>query len=204
MTEVGFDQTFTYSYSKREQTYAGLFYQDDVPEAIKGRRLQEMIDTFQSHVFRRNLEIEIGQLHIVLVEGMGKPNKDGSNNWTGRTDTNKRVIFSSAAPVLNELNLIDYQAFKSLPVTYSSQDFITIKDPQVIKEKARLATSETEIAVSNLMKISQMKEEKGYYGMVEKGSYVIVKIAACRGHTLRAVPIALTSIKHAHSILSML
>ena len=167
-----------------------------------------MIDTFQSHVFHRNLEIEIGQLHIVLVEGMGKPNKDGSNNWTGRTDTNKRVLFSSAAPVLNQLNLIDYQAFKSLPVPYSFQDFSSIKDPQVIKEKARLATSETEIAVSKLMKISQMKEEnsklKSYYGMVEKGSYVIVKIAACRGHTLRAVPIALTSIKHAYSILNML
>jgi tRNA A37 methylthiotransferase MiaB len=38
--QVGFDQAFTYSYSKREQTYAGLFYNDDVGAQEKQRRLQ--------------------------------------------------------------------------------------------------------------------------------------------------------------------
>ena len=54
LREVGFDQAFTYSYSKREQTYAGLFMQDDVEESTKGRRLQELVDVFQSLAVARN------------------------------------------------------------------------------------------------------------------------------------------------------
>jgi hypothetical protein len=38
MTEVGYDQAFTYAYSRREQTYAGLFFKDDVEEGTKKRR----------------------------------------------------------------------------------------------------------------------------------------------------------------------
>ena len=40
--------------------------------------------------------------------------------------------------------------------------------------------------------------------VVDKGKYVIVKIAACRGHTLRAVPLALTSLVKAHGLLTSL
>jgi len=32
LREVQYDQAFTYAYSRREKTYAGLFYADDVPE----------------------------------------------------------------------------------------------------------------------------------------------------------------------------
>lgn len=90
---VGFDQAFTYAYSKREQTFAGLFLPDDVPEDVKGRRLQELVDTFQSAASRRNAMIETGRLHLVLVEGLGKGSTPEAAVWTGRTDTNKRVVF---------------------------------------------------------------------------------------------------------------
>jgi len=90
ITQVGFDQCFTYSYSKREQTYAGLFYADDVSEDVKARRLTEVIDSFQKSAFQRHSELEIGRMHVVLVEGRGKK---GNNVLTGRTDSNKRVVF---------------------------------------------------------------------------------------------------------------
>lgn len=57
--DVGFDQAFTYAYSKREQTYAGLFYEDDVPAEVKSRRLSELIDTFQASATARNNRIEV-------------------------------------------------------------------------------------------------------------------------------------------------
>ena len=56
---IGFDQAFTYAYSRREQTYAGLFYKDDVPETTKQRRLQEVVDTFQQTVRDRNTQFEV-------------------------------------------------------------------------------------------------------------------------------------------------
>ena len=38
MRGTGYDQAFTYSYSRREQTYAGLFFKDDVEETVKSKR----------------------------------------------------------------------------------------------------------------------------------------------------------------------
>ena len=36
--DIGYDQAFTYKYSKRQQTFAGLHLNDDVPELIKSKR----------------------------------------------------------------------------------------------------------------------------------------------------------------------
>ena len=38
MLGVGYDQAFTYSYSLRELTYAGLSFKDDVEETVKSKR----------------------------------------------------------------------------------------------------------------------------------------------------------------------
>ena len=84
LEKVQYDQAFTYSYSKREQTYAGLFYQDDVPEDIKGRRLRELIDAFQRIAQERNRRLEIGRLHVVLVEGEAKINIRGKRAQISR------------------------------------------------------------------------------------------------------------------------
>ena len=67
LREVQFDQAFTYAYSRREQTYAGLFYQDDVPEEVKARRLQELIDTFQETVQARNRNLEVRNALILVL-----------------------------------------------------------------------------------------------------------------------------------------
>lgn len=42
--------------------------QDDVPEAVKQRRLTEIIDVYRSALYRRNAA-EAGRTHLVLVEG---------------------------------------------------------------------------------------------------------------------------------------
>ena len=188
LREIGFDQTFTYAYSKREQTYAGLFMTDDVEEGVKSQRLQEMIDTFQRLAIERNIHAEIGRLHVVLVEGDGK---DGM--WTGRTDTNKRVIFAKDTPVLPAFSEIDAKVFSAMPVAFCQVEIG--QDYAATKAEAIKATRALEGDIAGL--ISLRSEARG---LVEKGSYVIVKIAACRGHTLRGVAISITSLANAYKL----
>lgn len=177
MQQVQFDQAFTYSYSMREQTYAGLFLDDDVPEDVKSRRLTELIDTFQNTAQTRNSRLELGRLHVVLVEGEAK-NKGGEEKkrrWTGRTDSNKRVVFPDSAVLLEGLSQQEADVLKGVPVVKDHDDI-------------------TAGSIDNIIK--QMIASKGRGDSrcsITKGSYVIVKISGNRGHTLRGVPIATTT-----------
>ncbi|KAI3423854.1 hypothetical protein D9Q98_009688 [Chlorella vulgaris] len=89
MRSVAFDQAFMYAYSLREKTHAARNYQDDVPEAVKQRRLMELIDVYRQQLYLRNAS-ELGRTHLVLVEG---PSRRSELALTGRTDTSKRVVF---------------------------------------------------------------------------------------------------------------
>jgi tRNA-2-methylthio-N6-dimethylallyladenosine synthase len=62
---------------------------DDVPEEIKNRRLNEIIDLQRTISLRRNKTM-IGDTVEVLVEGLSKKSV---HEFCGRTDTNKMVIF---------------------------------------------------------------------------------------------------------------
>lgn len=159
LKEVRFDQAFTYAYSRREQTYAGLFYKDDVPESVKASRLTEVIDTFQAVALERNRRIEIGRLHVVLVEGLAKKSTPDQVLWTGRTDTNKRVVFMDSKVIGK----------------FSREDAARCLDAD---------------EAQNIL------SESATYS-IYKGAYVIVKIVSVKGHTLRGIPLALTSIREA-------
>lgn len=89
MEIVGYDMAYMYAYSERERTYAHRKYEDDVPAEDKKRRLAEIIDQQMSQQVGIN-EKEIGKRHIVLIEGHSKRDK---RQLSGRTDTNKVVIF---------------------------------------------------------------------------------------------------------------
>jgi tRNA-2-methylthio-N6-dimethylallyladenosine synthase len=65
--------------------------EDDVTPDVKGRRLTEIIEQ-QNKISRELNEAEHGLIHEVLIEGTSKKNK---NEWQGRTDTNKVVIFDN-------------------------------------------------------------------------------------------------------------
>ena len=66
-----------------------LFRSDDVPEQDKNKRLNEIIDLQQRISKQKNMD-ETGKIHTVLVEG---PSKRRKEDWQGRTDTNKVVVF---------------------------------------------------------------------------------------------------------------
>jgi MiaB/RimO family radical SAM methylthiotransferase len=93
LREVRFERAFMFAYSLREKTHAHRALVDDVPEAIKQRRLREVIDTFTPLSRARN-DAEVGRTHLVLVEGLSKKS---DADWAGRTDTGKKVVLPRRA-----------------------------------------------------------------------------------------------------------
>lgn len=84
---VRYDSAFTFKYSPRENTKAWKMG-DDVPDEIKGRRLEEVIALQRQISYERNRSL-VGTEEVVLMEG---PSKRSDTEWMGRTDTNKTVI----------------------------------------------------------------------------------------------------------------
>ena len=89
MREVEYDLAYMFAYSERERTLAYRKFEDDISEEIKKRRLSEIISQQMSIQHRRN-QNEIGQRHLVLVEGTSKRS---AQQISGRTDTNKIAVF---------------------------------------------------------------------------------------------------------------
>ncbi len=89
MEMVEFDLAYMFAYSERERTLAHRKYEDNVPEEVKKRRLTEIIQQ-QMKIQEKNNHKEAGQRHLVLVEGTSKRSED---QLSGRTDTNKMVVF---------------------------------------------------------------------------------------------------------------
>ena len=89
MEEAAFDSAFMFQYSERPGTLAARKYPDDVPEAVKTARLNEII-ALQNRLSRESNEKEIGKTFRVLVEGISKKN---SGELFGRTSSNKVCVF---------------------------------------------------------------------------------------------------------------
>jgi tRNA-2-methylthio-N6-dimethylallyladenosine synthase len=89
MSRVQYDLAYMFSYSERERTLAHRKFEDDVPEKVKKRRLTEII-TQQMNIQEELNKKEIGREHLVLVEGTSKRSDE---QLSGRTDTNKMVVF---------------------------------------------------------------------------------------------------------------
>ena len=84
-----FDLAYMYTYSERPGTLAARRYPDDIPDEVKNRRLTEVITRQRINSHRSNVE-DVGKVFEVLVEG---PSKKNSEEYSGRTDSNKMVIF---------------------------------------------------------------------------------------------------------------
>jgi len=84
-----YDLAYMYYYSERPGTLAERRYEDDVPEEIKKRRLQEVIALHRTHSLK-SMQNEIGKTVKVLIEGNSKKSDE---HWAGRSDVNKMVVF---------------------------------------------------------------------------------------------------------------
>ncbi|MCI2229156.1 tRNA (N6-isopentenyl adenosine(37)-C2)-methylthiotransferase MiaB [Polaribacter sp. MSW13] len=90
MEYVKYDFGFMFAYSERPGTLAGKKMEDDVPAAVKKRRLQEVIDLQQEHALYRTQQ-HLGKVEEVLIEGTSKKNP---NEWKGRNTQNTVIVFA--------------------------------------------------------------------------------------------------------------
>jgi len=85
-----YDYSYMFFYSERPGTLAQKRYTDDVPEEIKKRRLQEIVEV-QNRLSLQNNKLDIGKSFKVLIEGNSRKS---DADWMGRSSQNKVVVFS--------------------------------------------------------------------------------------------------------------
>ncbi len=75
MEECAYDSAFMFKYSEREGTYASKHLEDDIPEEVKIRRLNEII-ALQNRLSSEANARAVGKEYEVLVEGVSKRSRD--------------------------------------------------------------------------------------------------------------------------------
>ncbi|MEQ4616474.1 MAG: tRNA (N6-isopentenyl adenosine(37)-C2)-methylthiotransferase MiaB [Corticimicrobacter sp.] len=103
--DVGFDQSFSFVYSRRPGTPAADLV-DDTPQDVKLKRLQRL----QAHINEYALGISqsmVGSVQRVLVEG---PSRRDPNELTGKTENNRSVNFPAPQRLIGQMVDIDITA----------------------------------------------------------------------------------------------
>lgn len=88
MREVGFDSAFMFKYSERPGTYAAKHLPDNVPEEVKVRRLNELIQ-LQTEISAAQNHKDEGKEFDILLERFSKRSRQ---QLMGRTPQNKAVL----------------------------------------------------------------------------------------------------------------
>ena len=99
MEECAYDSAFMFKYSEREGTYASKHLEDDIPEDVKIRRLNEII-ALQNRLSAEANARAVGKEYEVLVEGVSKRSRD---QLFGRTEQNRVVVFDRGDHHIGEL-----------------------------------------------------------------------------------------------------
>ena len=115
MSEMRFDGAYTFKYSPRENTRAYAM-PDDIPDEEKGRRVSE-ITTLQHAIAQEINAGMIGRTEIVLVEGRSKKSEA---DLTGRTDSNKTVVFPGDGSARGEFVTVRIERVNSATLFGSS------------------------------------------------------------------------------------
>lgn len=87
--EAAFDYAYMFCYSERPGTIAARNYPDDVPQEVKTRRLNEIIE-LQNQLSLQSNRDDVGKTFEVLVEG---PSKRNPEELCGRTGSDKMCVF---------------------------------------------------------------------------------------------------------------
>ncbi|MEI9810666.1 MAG: tRNA (N6-isopentenyl adenosine(37)-C2)-methylthiotransferase MiaB [Bacteroidota bacterium] len=100
-----YDFSYMFFYSERPGTLAQRRYADDIPLAVKKRRLQEVVE-MQNRLSLESNKRDLGKTFKVLIEGDSKKDETA---WKGRSGHNKVIVFSKEN---HELKKGDYVMVK--------------------------------------------------------------------------------------------
>ncbi len=113
ITDIGYDNSFSFIFSPRPGTPAANL-QDDTPHEVKLKRLQHLQATVEENMARISAAM-VGSVQRILVEGPSKKNPD---ELQGRTENNRVVNFNAGpngARLIGEL--IDVTITETLTYT---------------------------------------------------------------------------------------
>ncbi len=102
MEYVKYDFGFMFAYSERPGTLAEKKMEDDVPLAIKKRRLAEIINLQQEHSLY-HMEQFVGKTVEVLIEGNSKKS---DAHWMGRNSQNAVAVFPKGDEKIGDLIMV--------------------------------------------------------------------------------------------------
>ncbi len=89
MENVVYDFAYMFMYSERPKTLAERKFTDDIPEEVKKRRLQEVVELQRKHSEIKT-KAGVGKIHKVLIENVSKKSED---MFSGRNSQNTTVVF---------------------------------------------------------------------------------------------------------------
>lgn len=89
MVQSGYDFSYMFMYSERPGTLAARRFEDDVPDDVKKRRLEEIVALQGKLSHESNLR-DLGKTFKVLIEGHSKKS---DQHWMGRSSHYKVVVF---------------------------------------------------------------------------------------------------------------
>ena len=96
--KVCFEQVYMFIYSRRVGT-PGDKMENQIPEETKHKRFDRLKQLVESQIAENNQKY-VGTIQKVLVEG---PSKNNPKLLTGRTDSNKVVIFEGEQELINKI-----------------------------------------------------------------------------------------------------
>ena len=96
--KVNFEQIYMFIYSRRVGTRADRM-ENQIPEEIKHKRFDRLKALYEENIEKNN-EKYVGTTQKILVEGYSKNNEE---MLTGRTDTNKVVVFEGDKKLIGQI-----------------------------------------------------------------------------------------------------
>ena len=98
VNKVKYEQVFMFIYSRRVGT-PGDKMKDQIPEDIKHKRFERLKTLVETQIAENNKQY-LNSIQKVLVEG---PSKNNEKMLTGRTETNKVVVFKGSKELINTI-----------------------------------------------------------------------------------------------------
>ncbi|MCC7255848.1 MAG: TRAM domain-containing protein, partial [Dokdonella sp.] len=95
--DIGFDQSFSFIYSRRPGTPAASL-DDDTPDAVKHARLERLQAALNANAAKISAAM-VGSTQSILVEG---PSRKNPNELTGKTENMRSVNFAGPSSLIGQ------------------------------------------------------------------------------------------------------
>lgn len=132
MEYVKYDYGFMFAYSERPGTMAARKMEDDVPEDVKKRRLNEIIDV-QRRTGLERAQFFVGKTVEVLIE---KESKRSDLHWAGRNTQNYMTVFPKENYKVGEFVMVKIIDCTSATLIGEAVGYSDLKGPTTIETEA--------------------------------------------------------------------